>query len=207
MASQVEICRLALSHIADAARVNSIAPPDSTIQAQHCATFYPIARDQLLEQHDWSFALKRVALPLSLAEFEDGEWAFAYTMPADYIRAIKVCPPGAPMDYPGQPYKLELDSTGIDLLLLTNVDEAVLHYVHREEETGRYSPTFVIALSLVLGAYLAGPILKGKVGAMLRESLMQQGLAMTRQAGALNANANRDDTQYAKHTPIWISDR
>lgn len=207
MASQVEICRLALSHIADAARVNSIDPPDNSIQAQHCATFYPIARDFLLEQHDWSFALRRHVLEESLVEFEDGEWAFTYTLPSDYIRAIKVVPPGASQDFPGYPYKIESDITELDTLLLTNVDEAVLHYVYREEETGRYTPTFIIALSLVLGSYLAGPILKGKLGAVLRESLLEQGLAAMRQASALNANARHDDTQYKDHRPTWVSDR
>jgi hypothetical protein len=207
MASDVEITRLALSHIADAARVNSIEPPDSTIQAQHAATFYPIARDFLLEKHDWSFALKRTELALSLVEFEDGEWAYSYSLPSDYIRAIRVCPPGVSKDFPGEEFKIVTDESELDTLILTNVEEAVLHYVFRETATGRYSPTFVVALSLVLGAFLAGPILKGKLGAILRESLMEQGLAMAKQAAALNANANKDRTQYGGYTPKWISDR
>lgn len=207
MASQVEICRLALGHIADAARVNSIDPPDNSVQAQHCATFYPIARDELLEMHDWSFATKRHALELSLVEFEDGEWAYAYSLPSDYIRALKVCPPGAPRDFPGQPFKIESDVTELDTLLLTNVAEAVLHYIYREEETGRYSPTFVSALSLLLGSYLAGPILKGRIGALVAESLRDRARSMFAVASALNANASLDKTQYAEHKPIWISDR
>jgi len=207
MASQVEICRLALSHIADAARVNSIDPPDNSIQAQHCATFFPIARDELLELHDWSFATKRWNLELSLVEFENGEWAYAYSLPSDYIRAIKVCPPGAAMDYPGQSFKIESDVTELDTLLLTNVTDAVLHYIYREEETGRYSPTFIVALSLLLGSYLAGPILKGKLGIALAESLRDRARATFLVASAMNANANKDDTQYADYTPIWISDR
>jgi len=118
-----------------------------------------------------------------------------------------VCPPGSPQDFPGYPFKIESDVTELDTLLLTNVDEAVLHYVYREEETGRYSPTFLIALSLLLGSYLAGPILKGKVGIALAESLRKRAQASFLIASAMNANAQKDTTQYADHKPIWVSDR
>jgi hypothetical protein len=207
VASQVEISRLALGHIADAARVNSIDPPDNSIQAQHCATFYPIARDELLEMHDWNFATRRVVLAESLVGFDDGEWAFAYSIPSDYIRALRVVPPGVSMDFPGQPFKIESDVTELDTLILTNVSEAVLHYIYREEETGRYSPSFVSALSLLLGSYLAGPILKGRVGMQVKQTLRGEARAMFLVASAMNANAQLDNTQYKNHTPSWISDR
>lgn len=207
MASAVEISRLALGHIADAARINAIDPPDNSIQAQHCSTFYPIARDQLLEMHDWTFARKRVALDLSLVEFDDGEWGFAYSVPADYIRALKVCPPGAPMDFPGQPFQIESDVTELDTLLLTNVEDAVLHYIYREEETGRYTPNFLVALSYLLASYLAGPIIKGRVGAQIAVDFRNIAVATFRTASALDSNASLEKQQYATHKPIWVSDR
>ena len=37
-----------LGHIGDAATVSSINPPEGSAQAEHCARFYPIARDALL---------------------------------------------------------------------------------------------------------------------------------------------------------------
>jgi len=207
MASAVEISRLALGHIADAARINSIDPPDNSIQAQHASTFYPIARDALLELHDWSFATKRVDLDESLVEFDNGEWAFTYSVPSDYIRALKVCPPGAPMDFPGQPFKIESDASELDTLLLTNVEEAVLHYIYREEETGRYTPNFIVALSYMLASFLAGPILKGRVGAAVAAEFRNFATAAFRTASALDANASMEKQQYATHKPIWVSDR
>jgi hypothetical protein len=207
MASDVEISRLALGHIGDAARINSIDPPDNSVQAQHCATFYPIARDELLEMHDWQFATKRWNLELSLVEFENGEWAYAYSLPSDYIRALKVCPQGAPMDFPGQPFKIESDVTELDTLLLTNVTDAVLHYIYREEETGRYSPTFISALSLLLGSYLAGPIIKGKTAAAVAKELRARARATFLVSSAMDANASLDKLQYGNHKPIWITDR
>lgn len=209
MASQVEICRLALSHIADAARITSIDPPDNSIQAQHAATFYPIARDKLLahDAAEWSFAKRRVALTDTLIEFEDGEWAFAYAVPADYIRAIKVCPPGVSRDYPGEPFIIESDASESDIVILTNVDEAVLHYIYREEETGRYTPSTIVALSYLLGSYLAGPILKGRVGMQVKQALQQEYDREIRVAAAEDMNARKDNQDYSAHSPSWVSDR
>ena len=59
MASEVDICNLALSHLGDTATIASLDPPEGSAQAEHCARFYPIARDSLLEMHAWGFATSR----------------------------------------------------------------------------------------------------------------------------------------------------
>lgn len=51
MASEVDICNLALARLGDNATVASIDPPEGSAQAEHCARFYAIARDSLLEMH------------------------------------------------------------------------------------------------------------------------------------------------------------
>lgn len=208
MATEVEISRMALSHVADAARVNSITPPDATVQAQHCATFYPIARDECLEAYPWPFAEKFAALAQSLITLPDGEWGFVYALPSDYIRPLRVVPPGASKDHPGEDFKTRSDDSGLDLILLTNVDQARLHYIYREEQTGRYSPMFISALSYLLGSYLAGPLIKGRIGMQVKQSLY--GLyrdvldrAATRQSGG----SGKRSENYATHKPTWISDR
>ena len=45
MASDVDVCNLALAHLGDEATVASISPPEGSAQAGHCARFYPMARD------------------------------------------------------------------------------------------------------------------------------------------------------------------
>ena len=62
MASEVDICNLALAHLGDSATVASINPPEGSAQAEMCQRFYPIARDSLLEMHNWGFATRRKAL-------------------------------------------------------------------------------------------------------------------------------------------------
>ena len=76
MASDVGICNLALSRLGDAATVSSIDPPEGSTQADLCATFYPMARDSLLEMHAWAFATRRVDLSLLTAETD--AWVYAY---------------------------------------------------------------------------------------------------------------------------------
>lgn len=207
MPSPVEICRLALSHIADPARITSIDPPDGSLQAQHCATFYPIARDECLEAYDWPFAVRRAELAQSLVAVPEANWQYTYIVPAGYLRAIKVVAPDAREDAPSADFKIEMDTTEQDYVLLTNVPNAVLHYVYREEETGRYSPTFVSALSFLLAAYLAGPILKGKVGVTVAQSMYQAYRAQLPSAAARQLNAKQDSTAYADHKPTWVTDR
>lgn len=208
MASEIEICRLSLGHVADAARINSISPPDNSIQAQHCATFYPIARDECLESYPWPFATTMRELAPSLVTLPDGEWAYTYAIPDRYIRCLRVVPPGASKDHPGEDFVIRSDEAEQDLLVFTNTAEARMHYIYREEETGRYSPMFVSALSYLLGSYLAGPIIKGRVGAQVKQSLYTAYRDIIDRAAtrALGSSGQRSEG-YAKHNPLWISDR
>lgn len=108
--SEVDICNLALSHIGDTAAVASIRPPDSSLQAQLCARFYPVARNALLEMGAWGFATRRVLLALvtnptlAIAQSIDpnanrGTWRFAYALPSAVINVLAVLPGEAVDDY------------------------------------------------------------------------------------------------------------
>lgn len=105
--SEVVICNLALSHLGDTATVASIKPPDSSIQAQLCARFYPVARNALLEMANWGFSTRRVQLAqVTLPTFIDsdgnatsGTWQYGYAVPGDMINALAVLPAEAMDDY------------------------------------------------------------------------------------------------------------
>lgn len=64
------------------------------------------------------------------------------------------------------------------------------------------------ALSYLLGSYLAGPILKGRVGMQVKESLLSTYTQLLDRAAtrALGSSGQRTEN-YAGHKPIWISDR
>lgn len=97
MASDVEICNLALSHLGDTANVTSIDPPEGSAQAEHCSRFYPVARGMLIEAHDWSWATRRISLTPLVATVSP--WAYAYGKPNLMIKAIAVLDPEASDDY------------------------------------------------------------------------------------------------------------
>lgn len=227
MASPIDICNLALANLGDTATVSSIDPPDGSAQAQHCARFYPIARDALLEMAAWGFSIKRMALASVNNPWP--QWQYAYAMPADVVNLISVLPQTstddysevfAPVDrqqypaayynndlldtvYTPQPYSVETDSNG-NQVILTNVQDATLRYSAIVSDTTQFSPLFVVSLGWLLASMLAGPLLKGDAGAAEAKRCMSMFQLFEAQAEASDANQRRITPQQA--TP-WITGR
>lgn len=189
MPSKVDIYNLALSHIANKAAITD--PDESSAEANHCRRFYPIALQTTLEQHAWSFATRRTAL----AEVTNpvSHWAFAYALPNLCIKPRAVLLPESTDDSKEQPYAVESADDG-SAVLYTNVEDAVLKYTTLVEDTVKFTPYFVLALSYNLASMLAGPIPKDlKVKkAMLDAAMYYIGLAEAADANASNSNAYRD---------------
>lgn len=201
MASEVEIANLALSHLGDEATIASLDPPEGSPQAEHCARFYPIARDTLLEMHPWSFATRRV----SLAELtvESWAWEFAYAYPASCVKILSVLPREASSDDQTQPYETETTGDGTPIIL-TNTEQATCRYVARVTDSARFPPLFVDALSRLLASYVAGTLIKGDAG---HKASMDQLNAFNLSASrAMVSDANQRDMK-PEHRPSWIGAR
>jgi len=97
MSSVVDICNLSLSHVGDSATVSSIDPPEGSAQAEHCARFYPIARDSMLEMAYWNFTARRVTLAQVTMDWP--EWKYAYALPGDVLNIMGVLSHDAEDDY------------------------------------------------------------------------------------------------------------
>lgn len=213
MASVIDICNLALSHLGDEAQVAAISPPDGTVQASHCARYYPIARDVLLTVGvRWHFATKRVALAAVDNEFED-DWAYAYALPSTCLKPLSLLLPGVPernlgtqdTDAGSHPYIVEADEDGNKVLYAT-VDGAYLRYIDAVTDTTKFTPLFVVALSRLLAAYLAGPILKGETGIRVSQAQLKWFEAEYAKAAAAEANVGKR-TGYQDHRPAWLAGR
>lgn len=191
MASVVDIVNLALSHLGDEAQVISISPPDGTVQASHGGRFYPIARDQLLEMHPWTFATRRVTLA-QVADVVQPEWSFSYALPNKCLRPLSVLLPEAGSDADSEEYKVEsaLDGTRI---LYTNVEQATLRYIQLVEDTTKFTPGFVMSLGRLLASLLAGPIIKGETGIKVAAAHLQIWVNELGNAKALDANAGHSN--------------
>lgn len=161
MASKVDICNLALSHIAQGPKITSISPPDATVHAEQLAQFYPLARDIALEMHAWKFATARKVLTPIVLPAAVTQWAFAYQYPNLVIRPLALLMPEANDDVTGsRPFTVELDADTGAQILLTNVEGAVLKFIRLQDDPVKYTPLFVNALSHLLASFIAGPITK-----------------------------------------------
>lgn len=209
MASEVDICNLALGHIGDSATVSSINPPEGSAQAEHCSRFYPMARDSLLEMHNWGFATKRTNLALLTSNFS--EWKYCYAIPTDAVNLLAVLSSAATDDYSvplqysasvmgvpiamggvyePQPYTAEALDDGTEVIY-TNQDAAMLRYTSLISDTSKFSPLFVESLSWLLASYLAGPVIKGDAGAAESKRCMQAFLLAYGKATVSDANQRR----------------
>ncbi|WP_323026535.1 hypothetical protein [Castellaniella sp.] len=201
MASEVDISNLALSRIGDEATVSSINPAEGSAQAEHCARFYPMARDSMLEAHGWRFATRRAVLAaLSISTWT---WSYAYAMPNGLIRVLAVLPPDAPGDADTQRYETETDGAGTPIIY-TDQPSATLRYIARVTDTAKFSPLFVDALAWLLASYLAGPILKGDSGVKIAAACLNA--YQTAFSAAKVSDANQRNVRAQAAAP-WIRGR
>lgn len=222
MASDIDICNLALARLGDEANVSSINPPDQSAQANYCARFYPMSLASILDDHNWGFATKTITLALTTCN--NSLWDYCYEAPSDMINIIAVFDSAAVGDvnYGGvinasgnssiygqgstatfinrsathgnqQAFSLEVDALG-NSLLYTNQASAMLKYVAYVSDTTKFPPSFVDALAWKLASNLAGIIVKGDVGVAASIKCIQAYMA------ALE-NAKESDTQNRKVFP------
>lgn len=209
--SAVDICNLALSHIGDAAEVISIVPPDGSIQSAQCARFYPITINVMLESYPWTFATKRVDIAEIVNPYAE-DWSYAYAIPSTCIRPLSCLLPGRPEQYfdaetdsESLPYIVEAAQDG-SLILLTNVETAVLRYIDTITDPSKFTPAFVIAASHLLASYLAGPIIKGPTGVQVSQAQLKLFQFEYQKATAFNANIGKRNG-YQTRIPSAIAAR
>ncbi len=193
MASEIDVCNLALSHLGDDAYVSSIDPPEGSAQAAHCARFLPLALGQLIESHPWRFALARKRLAQVTSTIE--HWEYAYGLPSDMLRPVALLPDGASDDHDGVSYMIE------GTTLYSNEPDAVLRYIKSGVAVSTLPPSVASALSWLLAAFLSGPVTKEP---KLREYCFRMYEATRRQAAVLDANSAHDPLT---HTVGWIGAR
>lgn len=158
MASAIDVCNLALTHIGDPGNVASIDPPEASTQGRYCARLYPLARDEVLEAHSWRFNTRRKVLTsLALPDSVAGEWSYAYALPAECLRPAAVYVPGVTDPGRTEDFSVETADDGSQILY-TNVDGAYLKYLVRVTDTSRWPPSVVDLVAWRLAGKLAHPI-------------------------------------------------
>lgn len=179
MATEVDICNLALSKLGDEANLHSIDPPDGSTQADHCARWYPIARDKALQCFPWSFATRRVEPAKLMESTADGLNAF--DLPAKCLRVLSVqdkCFVETGFDhpwirdrFPGMEWRTEtLKNRSV---IACRSESIIVRYIWQQTDTSTFSPLFVDALVYLLASDLAGPLHTGSTGMQLSSQMYQ----------------------------------
>lgn len=220
MPSDVDVCNLGLGFIGADAIIASIDPPDGTVEAGHCARLYPIARRELINSHPWTFAKTRAQL--AQVTNDSTVWQFAYALPSNCINPLRiltldvitaagffpwVCPYPLPEELGFFTERGSADYQVEGGVLRTNQPEAVLLYTRDITDANQFPPNFVTALAALLGAYLAGPIIKSTEGASTMVRLRNAVFGAGGMKGAAAVSDANSSAEAAEYLPAAISVR
>ena len=197
MATNVDICNLAITQLGERGSITGINPPDGSDWAAQCSRYYPIALRRLFEEYDWSFSQTRARLnKLSSFDSELYGYRFAYGLPSDCVRVTRVSKineidsTNPHMAEKPNNYEIQFSTTTQNRILLTNVDEAFVQYTAYKDVPALFPTYFIEALVLGLSVYLVGPIKRSDPAATMAQNLRQayeQSLSKAKTADAQNS--------------------
>lgn len=142
--SAIALCSRALLKIG-AATIASF--DEGTAESEVAVNLYPSVRDALVSSHPWNFATGQASLP-RLAAQPVADFAHAYQLPADFLRALSAGIGGSGF---GLPYRIA------ESRLHTDAESVVLTYVFRPDELS-FPPFFDQALIARLAAEFCIPL-------------------------------------------------
>lgn len=140
MASEVDICNLALSKLGEQ---TIIALTEDSKSARVCNLFYSDTRDSLLRSHPWNFAIKRVELA-KLTTTPIYGFDSEFQLPSDCLRVMYTDLQSSNQDFRVEGKKL-----------LANSDSIRIEYISRVEDTTQFDASFVDALWMLLASRIA----------------------------------------------------
>ena len=172
MATEVDICNAALSLLGCRADVVSINPVEGGAHSERLAREYPIARNLVLESHDWAFAIRRASL--ALVRTDSNGWGYVYAKPSRARSVIAVLPEDDKYFENPQDFCVEIDPESGAELIYTDQENAVCRYTELAENANKYHESFRQAVTLLLASRMAGAVIKGTQGMQVAESMMKQ---------------------------------
>jgi hypothetical protein len=155
--------------------------------------YYELARDSVLEAHDWTFANATKELSIAEESSINGNWQFCFTLPNDCISPRAVVDM---FDKKEKKYEPGIDSAG-QKVIYTNTNPCLLKYTKRVTNETFYTARFVNALAFYL-AYLSAQVITGSNNK--KNTNLQDYQIAIREAIVLDArkteNKDQDDKDY-----------
>ncbi len=145
--SEVSICNIAISWLGG---TKIVSFKDDTAEAKLCSAIYEDDRDAVLEERNWTFAMKRVQLN-KLVDSPAYGYTSMFQLPVDHIRTVAV---SSHFDFD---YTLNNWSQEEDRILI-DTDVAYLLYVKKCVDPTRFSPGFIQTLAARIAADIAVPL-------------------------------------------------
>lgn len=152
MASQIDICNIALSRI-NKYSISSI--DQSNEEARQCKIFWDVLRQNELRKHFWNFAMKTIALGQTTETRVD--WGYIYSYPSDCIRPKYIFQEGLPNTIINE-YEVAISSKGHSRVICCNIQNAYLKYTYNVQDATVFDPSYANALAYLLASELAIPL-------------------------------------------------
>lgn len=189
MASETEICNLALSHLGVGKEIGNLETENSA-EASACRRFYDPTIEKVLTDFPWPFATRFATLAL-VEEDPTEEWEYSYRLPSDSLKVRRILS-GSRQDSPNSriAYRIASDSAG--RLIYTDQDSAQVEYTARLADTTLFDVLFVEAASYAL-AYQIAPRVTAGDPFKLGEKAFQMYQYSLRQAQASALREQQDD--------------
>jgi len=195
MASEVDICNLALSHIGASATISSLT--EQSEEAFHCNLLYADARDALLRAYPWGFATRHLAL--SDVGDPPGNWSYRYSYPNDCLFAreiLQTTSGGDPIDF-----EIALGDAYNARVILTDQESATLIYTYKVTNTLVFDSLFIVALAWRLASEIAMPLTRDEKRMKTAHLMYQTTIS---EAQTFNANESQIDRN---QEAVWITGR
>jgi hypothetical protein len=157
MASIVEICNMAISHLGTGKDIASIT--ESSEEARACNRFYETAKDSVMEDYPWPFARTFATLNL-IATDPTEEWSYSYRYPTDCLRINRLQNERSFETRQSRVNYIIGSDTG-GRIIYTNEQNAKIEYTRRISTVTLQSASFNLALSFRLAMLVAPRLTKG----------------------------------------------
>lgn len=138
MASSIEICNLALGFLGQNPILNLLDPQNS--QEQLCAQYYDPARRAVLEEVEWTFAVKRVIIE---GDTLAPEWGYQnrHILPGDLLRIVFCDNQNNERRYTDFDWRME------DGAVVADASKIFVRYVADIIDTNKFSANFIQCLA------------------------------------------------------------
>ena len=179
--SEVDICNLALAQLGGKFTITSL--DDETVGAQLCKANYAPLRDAVLEEMDWSFAVREHQLTADPVPSLIGGYT-KFKLPADTLRVIAA--------YDGVSKLEDWRLEGRFLLALQG--SVIIRSLDTTSDTSLFSQAFTQALAARLSAELAMPLTNSATVSATQWQLYAQKVSVARTNDSLQGSAQTFST-------------